>query len=58
VSDDDITRVRAHGWSDEQLLEAVWVACLFNAIVRLADALVCTGLVNWLKARVTAAVLA
>jgi hypothetical protein len=29
--------VRAHGWSGPQVLEAVWVACLFNAIVRLVD---------------------
>jgi uncharacterized peroxidase-related enzyme len=34
---DDLDRVRAHGWTEGQLLEAVWVACLFNGIVRLAD---------------------
>jgi uncharacterized peroxidase-related enzyme len=38
VSDDDFDRLRALGWDDPQILEAVWVACLFNAIVRLADA--------------------
>lgn len=37
ITDDDLDRVRSHGWSQSQLLEAVWVACLFNAIVRLAD---------------------
>jgi uncharacterized peroxidase-related enzyme len=37
VTDDDLDRVRAHGWEGGQLLEAVWIACLFNAIVRLAD---------------------
>lgn len=37
ITDDDLDRVRSHGWSRSQLLEAVWVACLFNAIVRLAD---------------------
>jgi uncharacterized peroxidase-related enzyme len=37
VTDDDLDRVRAHGWDREQVLEAVWIACLFNAIVRLAD---------------------
>jgi uncharacterized peroxidase-related enzyme len=38
LTDDDLDRVRAH-WDDEQVLEAVWVACLFNGIVRLADTL-------------------
>lgn len=37
VTSDDLDRVRAHGWDEPQLLEAVWIACLFNAIVRLAD---------------------
>jgi uncharacterized peroxidase-related enzyme len=37
VSDDDFDRLRAQGWDGPQILEAVWVACLFNAIVRLAD---------------------
>jgi hypothetical protein len=37
VTADDLDRVRAHGWDRPQLLEAVWVACLFNGIVRLAD---------------------
>ena len=37
ITDDDLDRVRAHGWTDQQLLEAVWVACQFNANVRLAD---------------------
>lgn len=37
ITDDDLDRVRSHGWSAEQLLEAIWVACLFNGIVRLAD---------------------
>lgn len=37
ITADDLERVRAHGWSQPQLLEAVWVACLFNGIVRLAD---------------------
>jgi uncharacterized peroxidase-related enzyme len=39
ITDDQIARVRAHGWTEDQLLEAVWVACVFNAIVRLADTL-------------------
>jgi uncharacterized peroxidase-related enzyme len=37
ITDDDLDRVRSHGWDQAQVLEAVWVACLFNAIVRLAD---------------------
>jgi uncharacterized peroxidase-related enzyme len=38
ITDDDLDRVRAH-WDVGQLLEAIWVACLFNGIVRLADTL-------------------
>ena len=37
ITDDDLDRVRSHGWDQPQVLEAVWVACLFNGIVRLAD---------------------
>jgi uncharacterized peroxidase-related enzyme len=37
VTGDDLDRVRAHGWTDPQLIEAVWIACQFNATVRLAD---------------------
>jgi uncharacterized peroxidase-related enzyme len=37
ITPDDLDRVRAHGWDRPQLLEAVWVACTFNGIVRLAD---------------------
>jgi alkylhydroperoxidase family enzyme len=37
ITDDDLARVRAHGWTDPQLIEAVWVARQFNATVRLAD---------------------
>lgn len=39
VTDADFERARAQGWSDDQVLEAVWTACLFNGIVRLADTL-------------------
>jgi uncharacterized peroxidase-related enzyme len=38
VGDEDFDRLREQGWDGPQILEAVWVACLFNAIVRLADA--------------------
>lgn len=37
ITDDDLDRVRTHGWTDPQVVEAVWVACQFNAAVRLAD---------------------
>jgi uncharacterized peroxidase-related enzyme len=37
ITADDLDRVQSHGWDHPQMLEAVWVACLFNAIVRLAD---------------------
>jgi uncharacterized peroxidase-related enzyme len=37
VTADDLDRVRSHGWDQDQVLEAVWIACLFNGIVRLAD---------------------
>jgi uncharacterized peroxidase-related enzyme len=37
ITDDDLDQVRANGWTGPQVLEAVWIACLFNAIVRLAD---------------------
>jgi uncharacterized peroxidase-related enzyme len=37
VTDDDLDGLRSHGWTDPQVLEAVWVACQFNATVRLAD---------------------
>jgi uncharacterized peroxidase-related enzyme len=39
ITDEQIADVRSKGWSEPQLLEAIWVACLFNAIVRLADTL-------------------
>ncbi|MQA86791.1 MAG: peroxidase-related enzyme [Streptosporangiales bacterium] len=39
VTDEDFDRLRETGWSDEQLLEAVWVAGLFNAIVRMVETL-------------------
>ena len=37
IVDDDIVHLRALGWSDDELLEAIWTACVFNAIVRLVD---------------------
>ena len=39
VTDDDIQRLREHGWSDEKILEAVGVVVFFNLINRLADTL-------------------
>jgi uncharacterized peroxidase-related enzyme len=39
ITDADFTHLREVGWTDDELLEAVWTACLFNGIVRLADTL-------------------
>ena len=39
VQDEDIDGLRAAGWSDEEILEGVWVACNFNFVDRLADTL-------------------
>jgi uncharacterized peroxidase-related enzyme len=39
VTDDDIQMLRNGGWSDEKILEAVWVVVFFNLINRLADTL-------------------
>jgi uncharacterized peroxidase-related enzyme len=39
IMDADMDHLREIGWTDSELLEAVWTACLFNAIVRLADTL-------------------
>ena len=44
VVDDDIVNLRALGWHDAELLEAIWTACVFNAIVRLVDAVGLTHL--------------
>jgi hypothetical protein len=35
TTDDDTERLRDRGWSDAELLEAAWTACIFNAVVRL-----------------------
>jgi alkylhydroperoxidase family enzyme len=37
VTDEDIESLRSAGLSDDEILEGVFVACLFNAIDRLAD---------------------
>ncbi|MEV7780120.1 peroxidase-related enzyme [Kitasatospora sp. NPDC088351] len=39
VTDEDWQRAAAAGWNDEELLEAVFVAALFNFITRLVDGL-------------------
>jgi uncharacterized peroxidase-related enzyme len=39
IADTDVDRLREVGWTDVELLEGIWTACLFNAIVRLADTL-------------------
>ncbi len=37
MTDDDIDGLRTVGLSDDEILEAVFVACQFNAVDRLAD---------------------
>lgn len=37
ITDDDLERLRERGWSDAELVETVWTACIFNAVVRLVD---------------------
>jgi len=37
VTDEDIDGLRAGGLNDDEILEGVFVACMFNAIDRLAD---------------------
>jgi uncharacterized peroxidase-related enzyme len=39
ITDGDWTRTREAGWSDTELLEAVFTGALFNTITRLVDAL-------------------
>jgi alkylhydroperoxidase family enzyme len=39
VTDEDIDSLREAGWDDEQIVEAVHVAAMFNAVDRLADTL-------------------
>lgn len=43
ITDERLDELRRLGWNDSEILEATWVACIFNAIVRLADTL---GLVH------------
>lgn len=37
IVDGDMSRLRDLGWNDAELIEAIWTACVFNAIVRLVD---------------------
>lgn len=39
VTDRDIEVLRTAGWSDEKILEAIWVVVFYNLVNRLADAL-------------------
>jgi uncharacterized peroxidase-related enzyme len=39
IVDADVDRLRSIGWNDDELLEAIWTACVFNAIVRLVNTL-------------------
>lgn len=38
TTDEDIDRLRRHGWTDEQIAEAVYVTALFAFFNRVADA--------------------
>jgi len=38
ITDAQMEEVRAHGWTDEQIFEAVFDGALFNFMVRIADA--------------------
>lgn len=37
ITDLDVDRLRDIGWSDAEITEAIWTACVFNAVVRLVD---------------------
>lgn len=37
VVDEDIDALRTAGLNDDEILEGVFVACLFNAVDRMAD---------------------
>ena len=39
VTDDGIDVLRTAGWTDEKILEAIWVVLLYNLVNRLADTL-------------------
>ena len=39
VTDEDIEVLRTAGWSDEKILEAIWIVVFFNMVNRLADSL-------------------
>ena len=38
TTDDDVQRLRRHGWRDEQIAEAVYITALFAFFNRVADA--------------------
>jgi uncharacterized peroxidase-related enzyme len=44
IVDQDFVRLRAVGWSDEQILEAIWTACQFNWVARMVNTLGLTTL--------------
>lgn len=39
VTDEDVDGLRTAGLTDDEILEGVFVACMFNAVDRLADTL-------------------
>ena len=38
IADEDVARLRAHGWSDAGIHDAIQVVSFFNYINRVADA--------------------
>ena len=38
VTDEQVQGLRDHGWSDEQIFEAVWVSAAFAYMTRVVDA--------------------
>ena len=43
VGEDDVVKLRAHGFTDRDILDIVYVICMYNFNDRLADAMGITG---------------
>jgi len=39
VTDEDVEALRSSGWSDERILEGIWIVVFFSLVNRLADSL-------------------
>jgi uncharacterized peroxidase-related enzyme len=51
VSQDEINRLRGHGWSDAAIHDAIQVVSFFNYINRVADAVGIEDEPEWSRAR-------